>query len=222
MTWFVFGVIFGLFFLIHSMPLRPAIKSRITAKVGTKVFSIGYWVLTTGMLSLLIWSASEAPYVELWPQMPWQRHILHFNMLIVFQILAFSIARPNPFSFGGAWENTFDPEFPGIVRLFRHPMLVALAIWAGSHLLPNGDLAHFLLFSILTGFAIAGRSLINRRKRREMAPNQWTDLNNAVLQAPLLPAPRSLTNAILRFLAGIAAFVTFSLLHPFVVGVSAI
>ena len=168
MMWFGFGVVFLLFFLTHSIPVRPGIKSRITAKVGTRGFTIGYSVLSLCMLALLIWSAGKAPYVQLWPQMMWHRRVVHIGMLAVCLIVAFSVGRPSPYSFGGMNNSAFDPKRPGIVRVTRHPILLALVLWAGLHLLPNGDVAHVLLFGVLGSFAIAGRGLINRRKRREM------------------------------------------------------
>jgi uncharacterized membrane protein len=174
------------------------------------------------MLALLIWSAGQAPYVELWPQSEWQLHVVHLGMLAVCLILAVSIARPNPFSFCGARNGTFDPARPGIVRLFRHPVLAALALWAFLHALPNGDLAHVLLFGVLGGFAIGGRDLINRRRRRELGPERWDRLNAAVSRAPLPVKPQSWSGTALRLLAGIGVFIALLALHPLVIGVSAL
>ncbi|WP_299705068.1 NnrU family protein [uncultured Tateyamaria sp.] len=221
MSWAVYAGVFALFFATHSVPVRPAIKSRITARVGLRGFGIAYSILSLAVLSLLIWSAGQAPYIQLWPQMGWQRHVVHLGMLAVCLILAFTIGRPNPFSFGGARHNGFDPARPGIVRITRHPILLALALWAALHMLPNGDLAHVLLFGVLGGFAIAGRALINLRKRREMGANQWDALNTAVVTAPICQAPVSWAGMMLRVAAGLAAFVTLLSLHPVVIGVSA-
>lgn len=222
MSWLGFAGVFTLFFVTHSVPVRPGIKTRISERIGALGFGVAYSLLSTGMLALLIWSAGQAPFVSLWPQMPWQRHVLHLGMLIVCLILAFAIARPNPFSFGGARNAEFDPGHPGIVRLTRHPVLLALALWAGLHLLPNGDLAHVLMFGVLGSFAIAGRALINRRKRREMGAAQWDALNAAVSQAPLFQRPGTSRGTLLRLLAGAGGFAMLITLHPLVIGVSAL
>lgn len=222
MTWLGFMGVFALFFATHSIPVRPGIKTRITAKIGKRGFGIGYSALSVGMLFVLIWAAQEAPYVQLWPQMAWQRHAVHLGMLVVCLILAFALARPNPFSFGGARNDRFDPMRPGIVRITRHPVLLALALWAGLHLLPNGDVAHVVLFGVLGGFAIAGRALINRRKRREMGAEQWDALDISVRQSGLLQAPASWSGLALRVVAGFAAFASLLALHPVVIGVSAL
>jgi uncharacterized membrane protein len=93
-------------------------------------------------------------------------------MLVVCLILAFRIARPKPFSFGGAEDDKVDPTRAGLLRWTRHPILLALAIFASVHFLPNGDLAHMLLFNVLGGFAIAVQGLIDQRKRRDLGPSR--------------------------------------------------
>lgn len=222
MTWAGFIGIFALFFATHSIPVQPGIKSRIVARVGRRGFAVGYSILSLAMLALLIWAAGEAPYVELWPHLGWHRHAAHTGMLAVCMILAFSIARPNPFSFGGAHDDRFDPARPGIVGVVRHPVLAALALWAVLHMLPNGDLAHVLLFGVLGCFALGGRVLINRRKRREMGSDQWDRLNATVAEAPVLGRPESRLGTVVRIVLGVVLFAALIALHPMVVGVSAL
>ncbi|UOA27853.1 NnrU family protein [Pseudosulfitobacter sp. DSM 107133] len=222
MSWLGFATVFVLFFATHSIPVRPGVKSGIIDRIGPRGFGIGYALLSTAMLGCLIWAAGQAPFVSLWPQMVWQRHVVHLGMLGVCLILAFAIARPNPFSFGGARNETFDSKRAGIVRLTRHPVLLALALWAGLHLLPNGDLAHVLMFGVLGCFAIAGRVLVNRRKRREMGADRWQALDTAVARAPLFHRPASWTGVIVRLIAGLVVFAGLLALHPLVIGVPAL
>jgi len=63
---------------------------------------------------------------------------------------------------------------------------LAMALWAGLHLLANGDLVHLLLFGSLGAFALAGRPLIDRRKRREMGTQAWRQLLDETKGATLL------------------------------------
>src|SRR3546814_17919639 len=93
-------------------------------------------------------------------------------MAVVCLILALAIGRPNPFSFGGTNNAAFDPARPGIVGWIRHPLLAALALWAGAHAFANGTLAHVLMFGIFAAFALVGGPLIDRRRQRDMGP-EW-------------------------------------------------
>lgn len=222
MSWTAYAAIFAAFFLTHSIPVRPAVKSRVVRRIGARGFALMYSVLSVTMLVLLIWAAGEAPYVQLWPQMPWHRHAGHLGMLAVCLILAFSIARPNPLSFGGARNDTYDPDRPGIMRWTRHPVLVALALWAGVHLLPNGDLAHVILFGVLSVFSLAGWALVDRRKRRDLGARRWAQLDEARRAAPWRPAPVSWWGAAARFLIGLVVYGALLWAHPHVIGVSAL
>lgn len=221
MSWTGFASLFVMFFVTHSVPVRPAVKARIAGQIGQRGFGVGYSILSLLMLGLLIWSAGRAPYVELWPQMPWQRHVAHIGMLAACLILAFSLGRPNPFSFGGAWNDRFDPARPGILRWTRHPILLVLALWAGVHLLPNGNLAHVILFGTLGLFAIAGRALIDRRKHRTLGQAHWETLRRASIATPRFQRPVSWGSFLLRSVAGVILFVTLLWAHPHVIGVSA-
>ena len=86
-----------------------------------------------------------------------------------------SASNANPFSFGGTRNELFDPAKPRVVRWSRHPLLAALALWAAAHVVPNGDLAHLILFGTFAAFAFLGGRLIDRRKRHEMGP-EWQRL----------------------------------------------
>jgi uncharacterized membrane protein len=132
-------------------------------------------------------------------------------------ILALSIARPNPFSFGGARNDLFDPARPGIVRMSRHPLLLALAIWA-AHVVPNGDLAHVILFGTFAAFALLGGRLIDRRKRRELSA-EWQRLRMAVAGAPPV-SWRASRGTLARLVAGSVLYVTLLSVHPVLFGVN--
>jgi uncharacterized membrane protein len=53
---------------------------------------------------------------------------------------------------------------PGRIRgWLRHPMLVAVKIWALAHLLVNGDAGGMLLFGALLAWAVFDRIAVKRR-----------------------------------------------------------
>jgi len=220
MEWISFAAAFAVFLLSHSLPLRPAIKRALVARLGTRGFSLVYSALSLAMLGWLVHAAAGAPRVALWAWAPWQNHVTLTVMAMVCLLLALSLGRPNPFSFGGALNGTFDPARPGLVRWVRHPVLLALALWAGGHLLANGELAHVLLFGVFAGFALLGMRLVDRRKQREMGAERWQALRRDMARAPLIAAPQSWPGVALRLALGVAAYLALIWLHPSLFGVS--
>ncbi|MBZ0124369.1 MAG: NnrU family protein [Roseovarius sp.] len=221
MGWPGFAAVFAAFFLTHSLPLRPAVRGAITARIGARGFGTAYSALSLAMLAMLIRAAGRAPFAMLWPQAPWQIHTVQAGMFVVCLIAAFGLGRPNPFSFGGLHNERFDSARAGIVRHLRHPVLAALGLWGLLHLLPNGDLAHVILFSVLGGFAFLGMRLVDRRKRRQMGAAAWTRLRRDLAAAPRLQQPLSWAGVGLR--VALAALVYWALirLHGPVIGVAA-
>lgn len=219
MSWSAFTLVFVAFFVTHTIPVRPAVKARLQGVLGVRGFTTAYSALSLFMLGLLIAAAKSAPFIELWSQAHWQRYVVLVGMFFVCLIAAFAIGRPNPFSFGGAHNDRFDPARAGIVRLTRHPLLLALALWAGLHLLPNGDVAHVILFGIFLGFALLGRWIIDRRKKRQMGAAVWHALKAGTAQAPLVAPAGSRGVILLRALVAIGAFLVLLLLHEPVIGV---
>ena len=220
MVWMEFIAAFAVFLLSHSLLLRPPVKGPLVARLGARGFTLAYSLLSILILAWLIRAAGNAPWVGVWDRAPWQTHATLTLMALVCLVLALCLGRPNPFSFGGMHNEGFDPDRPGVVRWVRHPVLLALALWAGAHLLPNGDLAHVLLFGMFAGFAVMGMGLIDRRKRREMGAGRWQALRTQVAAAPLLARPQSWAMLGLRLALGVAAYGALIALHPAVIGVS--
>lgn len=219
MGWGEFALALGVFLLSHRVPLRPAVRSRAVARLGQGGFTLGYSVLSLAVLAWLILAAGRAPHVGLWPWAPWQNHAALAVMLPVCVILALAIGRPNPLSFGGACNHRFDPARPGIVGWMRHPLLVALALWSGAHMLANGDLAHVILFGTFAIFALLGHRLIDRRKERQMGA-AWHRLRRAVADAGR-PRPAEIARgAPVRIAAGMSLYGALIGLHPLAFGVS--
>ena len=218
MGWSEFVAAYAVFFLSHAIPVRPPVRPWLDARLGRRGFTLAYSALSLAVLAWLIGAAGRAPHVTLWDWASWQAHVPLAVMVPVCLILGLSIARPNPFSFGGARNDRFDATRPGIVRWTRHPLLVALALWAAAHIVPNGDLAHVILFGSFAGFAALGGRLIDRRKKREMGTD-WHRLRRAVATAPRVAPCVSLAVA-LRALAGLALYAALLWLHPHLFGVS--
>jgi len=57
-----------------------------------------------------------------------------------------------------------------ITGKIRHPQLLGFKIWAFAHLLVNGDLASFILFGGLLGWAVAQMILVNKAEGKDWTP----------------------------------------------------
>lgn len=212
--WGEFIVAFAIFFVSHSVPVRGAIKARISALISPRGFTLAYSALSTAILTWLIIAAGRAPYLEVWAFAPWQKHVPLIGMAIATIVTALAIGRPNPLSFGGANNDRFDPKNPGVIGWFRHPLLLVLLIWSLAHMMPNGDLAHIILFGVFAAFALLGHLLINRRQKRLLGAVEW---------ARLITTKRTITlttNGLIRLAIGIALYLLLLTLHTPVIGIS--
>ncbi len=211
--WGEFIAAFVVFFLSHSLPARPAVKSRIVALIGSTGFTLVYSALSIALLTWIIIAAGRAPYVEIWGWEPWQNHVPLTLMFFATLIATMTIGQPNALSFGG-WNNQrFDPENPGLIGWFRHPLLVVLLLWSTAHLVPNGDLAHVIVFGLFAGFSLLGMKIIDKRAKRILGGEYWMRLTKT---------ERKLTftkNGIGRLALGIAIYLGLIVAHEPVIGI---
>ncbi len=211
--WIEYILAFVAFFLTHSIPVRPAVKSRLVAMLGARGFTIAYSFLSIAALTWVIVAAGRAPYVGLWDWAPWHNHVTLTVMFVVCVIAALAIGRPNPLSFGGAGNERFDPDHSGLIGWMRHPLLVALFLWAFGHMIPNGNLAHVILFAVFGGFALLGMRIIDRRQKRIMGASQWAQLANTTREITVT------RNGLIRLAIAVAVYAVLLSLHGPVIGV---
>ncbi|HMQ93570.1 MAG TPA: NnrU family protein [Amaricoccus sp.] len=223
--WLGFALAYAAFLLSHAIPMRPRVKAGLASAFGQRGYLVGYVAVSIALLAWLIHAANDAPYVPLWSHAPWQRWVPNLAMPLVCLLVAFALGAPNPLSFGGARAQEFDPDRPGIAGVARHPILWALALWAGAHLVPNGDLAHGLLFGGFTVMAFSGMRAIDRRNRRRLGEDPWRRLAARTSTLPLAALiggrwrPRGLPD-LRRITIAVAAWATLLALHRPIIGVS--
>ncbi len=212
--WGEFLAAFGTFFLSHSIPVRPQVKSRITAKIGAIGFTALYSLLSIAVLTWIISAAGRAPYIELWAWAPWQNHIPLAGMALACIIVAMAFGQPNPLSFGGWNNDRFDPQNAGIIGWLHHPLLAALFIWSATHLIPNGNLAHVIVFGLFAGFSLLGTRIINKRAKRILGMARWQALSKTKRQITIT------RRGLARISLGLAVYLAILLSHATVIGVS--
>ncbi|MFN3955630.1 MAG: NnrU family protein [Pararhodobacter sp.] len=222
--WLEFTLALAVFFLSHALPVRPPVKPWLVARLGARGFALAYSVLSLAILIWLVGAAGRAPHVALWYHAPWQSHLALALMLPACLLLSVGAASVNPLSFGGR-SGRFDPAAPGIAGLARHPLLLAILLWALAHLAANGTLAQALLFGLFAAFAGFGMRLIDRRRQAEWGRERWAETAHATALFPFAAlvagrwTPRGAV-PVLPLLAGLALYVVLIMLHRPVIGVS--
>lgn len=165
-----------LFFATHSGPALPSMRAWLIARLGRVPYLLVYSVLSVATVWWLISAKMRAPYVELWAPAPWQHAVTLVAMLAASIFLVAALSIPNPLSIGrpGA-PDRFDGT--NMLAVTRHPLLVSLALWSGSHLLANGDLASLVLFASLTLFCVMFMKIIDSRKAHLLGAATWQRLS---------------------------------------------
>ncbi|CAH2601449.1 NnrU family protein [Rhodovastum atsumiense] len=215
-----------LFMLAHVLPARPFLRDRLTDALGEEGYLLVYSAVSLVLLGWLIVATGRAPHIQLWPFEPWQLWVPNVLMPLACLLLAFGFGAPNPLSFGGWAVERFEADRPGIAGITRHPLLLATLFWSGGHIVPNGDLAHVILFGSFAFFSLIGMPVTDARKQRQLGRRTWLWLAGRTSLVPFaaLLSGRwqpSLHRFSVRRL-GVAGliYLAFLALHPWLIGVS--
>lgn len=200
------------FFLSHAIPVRPPVRAWFVARLGLKGYVVGYSLLSTLLLVWTVTAALRAPHVPLLPAWDIWRWVPVVVMAPVCLLVVAGMRVQNPFSFGGFGRVPFDPDRPGVLAITRHPLLLALGLWAGAHALANGDLAMMILFGLFAGFAALGMTMVDRRKARQMP--DWSRCARNTARFALRPWWPGFSTVLLAA----ALYVALLALHPVVIG----
>lgn len=167
MTLFWFAL--GLFLLSHVIPAVPGVRRSLIAALGHSLYITLYSTLSILLLALLVYATLQLDYVPLWSPEPWQAWVTLILTPIGLFLLLAGLFSQNPLSVSARRAS----HSPGaIVAVTRHPVLWGFMLWAGSHLVPNGDLRAVLLFGSLFVFALVGMPLVDRRAKKRLGP-EW-------------------------------------------------
>jgi uncharacterized membrane protein len=182
----------AVFLGVHSIAIVSyRWRDRMAAKLGPAVWRLLFSLVSILGLALIFYGygqARSAPIILYVPPL-WLRDTMVMLMPFVFPLV-------------------FAAYFPGLIKtIFKHPMLVAVKLWAFMHLLVNGSLADVLLFGSVLAWAVADRISLKRRPVRPIhtaPPGKWNDaiavtLGFAVYVALLAGGHRWLTGMPIAF-----------------------
>ena len=168
----------ALFLGAHSVSIvSPTTRDAFVAKSGEVAWKILYGLVSAIGLYLIIkgYAAARLDPTLVWVPPAFMRHIVALLMLPVFVCFMASY-------------------LPGrISAALKHPQLVAVKLWAFSHLLANGMLHDIVLFGSFLAWAVVDRISMKRRTERDR-----------------IQAPKSAANDILAVVIGLAAYGAFA------------
>ena len=166
------------------VPAVPALRARLVAVMGRRAYLMVYSLVSLLTLAWLFHAALQLNFVPLWDPAPWQAWFPLILTPLALVLLLAGLTSPNPASI-----TLRKPDLrPGaITTVTRHPVLWGFALWAGSHLVPNGDLRSLLLFGALLAFALLGMVITDRRARRRLGTH-WADIARTTSALPFAAA----------------------------------
>jgi len=185
----ILGII--VFLGVHSLTTFRATRADLIARLGAGPFKTLYSIAALIGLVLIVRGFHRyraEGWVQIWYPPEGMRHLT--ILLMWFAFVALAAMGPSPGRIKG-W--------------LRHPMLVAIKIWALAHLLVNGDLGGMVLFGAFLAWAVYDRIAVKRR---------------GDLGAPRLSAFTRADGIALG--AGTVAYVAMIFLHPILIGVPVI
>jgi uncharacterized membrane protein len=140
------------------------VRRAVAGRIGDGGFRGVFSLVSVAALALLVVSYGRAETTPLWVAPVWLRWCIVGVMLVACVLLVASVATPNPTLAGR--EDALGQEPRGILRVTRHPMLWAFALWAGAHTVGNGDTASLLFFGAFLVTALAGMPSIDAKVAR--------------------------------------------------------
>ena len=143
---FILGLV--LFLGVHSVSIVvPGWRAAQVARRGVGAWKGFYAAVSAVGFVLLVsgYAMARREPVVLYSPPAGLRHLALLLMLPVFPLL-------------------FAAYLPGrIRRVTKHPMLLAVKIWATAHLIANGTLVDVVLFGSFLAWAVADRISLGRR-----------------------------------------------------------
>lgn len=138
-----------IFFGVHTLTTLRELRAGLVTRLGPGLYKAAYSLasLIGFVLIVLGYKAYRAAgYIDVWTP---PRGMAHLSILLMWPAMVALVAAYVP---------------PGeIKRRLKHPMLVAVKVWALAHLLSNGDLGSIILFGSFLGWAVYDRISVKKR-----------------------------------------------------------
>lgn len=184
MSALVIGIV--IWCVVHLVPsVAPSLRRQFVGALGANGYRGAFFLFILVSITLIVIGWRSIPIAAVYGPVGWGRTAALPLVFVAFVLFAASALRTN------------------VKRFIRHPQLTGLAVWAGAHLLSNGENRSLVLFGSLGAWALLEMFFISRRE------GAW-----------VRPSPEGLTAEVKPLLAGALAFALFLVLHPYLFGVS--
>ncbi|MFC7735074.1 NnrU family protein [Roseomonas sp. GCM10028921] len=209
---------------LHVGIAGTSARAALVRRLGEGGFRGAFSLASVVAITLLVLAWRNAGTAPLWAVPPAIGWVLVAVMLLALILFAGSLMARNPTSVGQNAALSAEPQ--GMLRITRHPMLWAFALWGAVHVIGNGDSASLVFFgAFLLTAALGMPSLDAKVAARD--PAAWAGFAS---RTSLLPfgAVAAGRNRIawrelaLPALAGIVAWAAMLHFHPAIFGVSPI
>ncbi|MDX2257836.1 MAG: NnrU family protein [Hyphomicrobiaceae bacterium] len=159
------------FLSVHALPANRALRDGLVGRFGETAYKgafslvslAGFVMIVLGYAKMQELTGSKNPI--LWDPPNWTRHAA-YTLMIPAMILLVAAYVPSR-----------------IRAAAKHPMLLAVKIWALAHLIANGDAASLILFGSFLAWAIFDRISLKRRGDMGAGAGGATILNDIIVIA---------------------------------------
>lgn len=211
---------------VHVGVAGTRLRDRIVARIGEGPFR-GLFVLASfALLGWLAWSFGAAgPVHQLWIAPRWLAVAMMLLMLPALLLFVGSVTTPNPTSVAGARALEAPNPAIGVLRITRHPMLWAFALWGIVHLVVLGTASAAVLAGAIIGTAFAGMPSLDAKYARRR-PERWPAFAAATSILPFAAIAQGRNRLVLseigwwRPLLAVLLWVALIALHPVAFGVA--
>jgi uncharacterized membrane protein len=139
-----------IFFLIHLVPTSPDLRRGLVERFGENAYKLVFSLVSLVGFALIIYGYGKLHLTPGKNPVLWTppHGLRHLTMLLMWPAFILLVAAYVP---------------SRIRTAMKHPMLVAVKLWALSHLLIRGDLASIVLFGSFLAWAVYDRISVKRR-----------------------------------------------------------
>ena len=213
--------------LLHLGVSGTALRARIVDAIGAGTFRIVFSLASVAVIYWLASSYSKAGAVRmLWTSPHWLIVACMLLMLPALLLLVGSVTVRNPTMVGGKRALATNDAARGILRVTRHPMLWAFAIWAAAHLIMLGTLGGMVFFGAFLVVAMAGMPSLDAKIGKRNSQG-WATFVQATSILPFAAIAQGRNRFVFaeigvwRIAIAVLAWFCLIALHPLVYGVPA-